>query len=151
MDVQFITKHKVRSSVDTLSFVYALIHIRWNCLLELFNLVDYLNYRRYSGAFYLSCLVDRSYCWHQRYGFRYWESLSFRSYRIGCIIVCHSFRIRRPSILSLITTAARKAIYCHQSKYWWPKSDLGRTRDIWWVFSFVVHNVWNCPVEPMQA
>ena len=53
MDVQFITKHKVRSSVDTLSFVYALIHIRYNCLLELFYMVDYLNYRRYSVAFYL--------------------------------------------------------------------------------------------------
>ena len=32
MDVRFVTKHKVRSSVDTLSFVYALIHIRLNCL-----------------------------------------------------------------------------------------------------------------------
>ena len=48
MDVQFITKHKVQSSVDTLSFVYALIHIRYNCLLELFYMVDYLNYNQCS-------------------------------------------------------------------------------------------------------
>ena len=107
MDVQFITKHEVRSSVVTLSFVYALIHIRYNCLLELFYMVDYLNYRndlltciiRHNlmiSVFLWYPLVDvltpadildlLSICWH---AYPLLHSCQLGSYLIGNWVVIH--------------------------------------------------------------